>query len=63
MLTVHADAHALMRNVHKPDDEKRMVVVLPESQYDAWLDAPVEASMRYMQQFAADGLATETPVS
>jgi putative SOS response-associated peptidase YedK len=56
MLTVNADEHSLMRNFHKPDDEKRMVVVLPESEYDAWLDAPVEASMGFMRQFSASEL-------
>lgn len=59
MLTVNADEHTLMRNFHKPDDEKRMVVVLPESEYDAWLDAPVDASMGFMRQYAAEELAAD----
>ena len=29
MLTANAEDHARMRNFHKPDDEKRMGVVLP----------------------------------
>lgn len=29
MLTVNADDHPLMRNYHRPNDEKRMVVILP----------------------------------
>jgi hypothetical protein len=37
MLTINADDHALMRNFHKPDDEKLMVVILEEEDYDAWL--------------------------
>lgn len=39
MLTINAAAHPLMRHLHKPQDEKRMVVILQESDYDAWLNA------------------------
>lgn len=38
MLTINAAAHPLMTNLHKPQDEKRMVVILQESDYDAWLN-------------------------
>lgn len=34
MLTINADSHPLMNQFHKPADEKRMVVILPEDQYD-----------------------------
>ncbi len=54
MLTVNADAHSLMRNYHKPDDEKRMVVILPQAQYDEWLDAPADRSMAFMNPFPAE---------
>lgn len=56
MLTVNADDHELMRNYHKPNDEKRMVVILPRGLYDDWLDAPAERSMEFMRQFPADRL-------
>lgn len=39
MLTISAEEHPLMRQFHKPTDEKRMVVILPEEQYDAWLQS------------------------
>jgi putative SOS response-associated peptidase YedK len=39
MLTVNADAHALMQHLHKPLDEKRMVVILQDSDYDDWLNS------------------------
>lgn len=62
MLTVNADDHELMRNFHKPQDEKRMVVILPPDQFDAWLDAPAERSMDFMRQFPAHLLfATAEP--
>lgn len=59
MLTINADDHPFMRQYHKPDDEKRMVVILNESDYDAWLQAPVGNSQGYLRQFPADGLAAE----
>lgn len=37
MLTINADDHPLMRRFHRPEDEKRMVVVLGEDQYRTWL--------------------------
>ena len=39
LLTINAASHAVMQHLHKPQDEKRMVVVLPEASYDAWLNA------------------------
>ena len=33
MLTINADSHDLMKSFHKPADEKRMVVILPEAAY------------------------------
>jgi putative SOS response-associated peptidase YedK len=57
MLTVNADSHDLMRNYHRPGDEKRMVVILPRGLYREWLNAPVEESAGYMRRFPADRLA------
>jgi len=59
MLTVNADDHELMRNFHRPDKEKRMVVILPRGLYSDWLDAPPERSMEFMRQFPADRLHAE----
>lgn len=61
MLTINADQHPLMRNFHKPDDEKRMVVILTEDDYDAWLNAPMARSMDFLRQFPADRLVAERP--
>jgi hypothetical protein len=33
MLTVNTDCHKVMQRFHKPDDEKRMVVILEPDQY------------------------------
>lgn len=56
MLTINADDHAFMRNYHKPQDEKRMVVILNEQDYDAWLQAPAADSRQFLRQYPADGL-------
>ena len=60
MLTINADAHPLMRNFHKPGDEKRMVVILPEARYDDWLRAPVPHAMEFMQPYPAEALRATT---
>ena len=56
MLTINADTHPLMCNHHWPDDEKRMIVLLREDDFDAWLDAPTEGSMDFMRQCPPDDL-------
>ena len=64
MLTINADAHPLFKLMHRPDlkrppdkQDKRMVAILPESQYGDWLDAPPERSMDFLLQFPAERLA------
>ena len=37
MLTVNAEGHKVMGRMHKPDDEKRSVVLVPPAQWDDWL--------------------------
>lgn len=61
MLTVNADDHPFMRQFHKPQDEKRMVVILPESDYAAWLAAPAEDSRAFLRQFPAEALVAQQP--
>ena len=61
MLTVNADDHSLMRNYHKPNDEKRMVVILPEDGYDAWLQAKPDHSQAFLRQFPAAKLVAKEP--
>ena len=62
MLTINADSHALMKNFHKPDDEKRMVVVLDEDSYDAWLATTVARATEFMTQYPAEKLKASTVV-
>jgi len=39
MLTINADTHPVMRQFHKPADEKRTPVVISKEKYDAWLSS------------------------
>jgi putative SOS response-associated peptidase YedK len=59
MLTINADQHSLMRHFHKPEDEKRMVVILPPERYRDWLQAQPQDSMDFMRPFASDYFQAE----
>jgi putative SOS response-associated peptidase YedK len=56
MLTVNADDHPLMKQLHRPEDEKRMVVILPEADYADWLGHPPGQSERFLRQMPASML-------
>jgi len=36
-ITINADDHPVMKRFHKPGEEKRSLVVIPEGRYDDWL--------------------------
>ena len=59
MLTVNADDHEFMRNYHKPEDEKRMIVILHDDQYDAWLSAKPDDSRHFLRQFPSELMAVK----
>jgi len=59
MLTINADDHPVMRQFHKPEDEKRTVVILNEGDYDSWLQAPAPDSRDFLRQFPASNLVAE----
>ena len=61
MLTINADSHPLMRQFHKPTDEKRMVVILEPHQYADWISAPANTSMDFMVPYPADRLNAIAP--
>ena len=39
MLTINATGHEVMKHFHKPEDEKRSIVVLNDTDYKGWLHA------------------------
>ncbi|RUP32963.1 MAG: SOS response-associated peptidase [Curvibacter sp.] len=59
LLTVNADQHPFMRQFHKPEEEKRMVVVLPPQALQTWLQAPVAEAAVWIQACAADELCVD----
>ena len=60
MLTINADEHPLMKQFHKPTDEKRMVVILPENRYDEWLRATADQSAAFMKLYPSEALESST---
>jgi putative SOS response-associated peptidase YedK len=60
MLTINADGHDIMKHFHRPEDEKRSVVVLSEYQYLPWLHANHDEA-RAMLQLAPDRFLKSEP--
>ncbi len=42
MLTINADNHPFMSQFHKPEDEKRSIIVIPEEYRENWLNCKKE---------------------
>jgi putative SOS response-associated peptidase YedK len=55
MFTVAAEGHPVMGRMHKPDKEKRSIVIVPPSQWDDWLqcDNP-EIARTFMKLYPAE---------
>lgn len=60
MLTINADTHPLMQLFHKPTDEKRMLVILPDEQYGDWLSADQDECREFLREYPAELLASES---
>jgi putative SOS response-associated peptidase YedK len=61
LITVNADEHALMRRMHKPEDEKRSVVILRPDEYDDWLSCRnVDEARSFLRLYPAE-LMTARP--
>jgi len=56
MLTVNAAGHALMEQFNKPEDEKRMVVILDPAQYLPWLRGELMSSAALFRAYPATDL-------
>lgn len=48
LLTVNADGHPLMGRMHRPGDEKRMLVIVPPALYLHWLQATPEQATQLL---------------
>lgn len=63
-LTINADEHPLMRRFHKPDDEKRALVIVSQDAWDDWLSCTdPEYAREFLGQYPADKMTSwEAPV-
>lgn len=60
MITINAAEHPLMRRFHKPTDEKRSVVILPDEYIEDWLTADSAERMKeLLQLYPADLLMAD----
>lgn len=59
MLTINADGHPLMQRFHKPDDEKRMVMILDPDQYQGWLNGSLATEEDVYRQYPAELLIAQ----
>ena len=62
MITVNATDHKVMKRFHGPDDEKRSIVVLQDSEYRPWLEANHD-SARALLKLSPDDFFTSEPAS
>lgn len=61
MLTVNSNEHSLMKRFHKPDDEKRSVVIVPPAQHGDWLSCrSIDEAQSFLQLYPADAMHAES---
>ena len=63
MLTVNADGHPVFQRMHKPGDEKRMVVILDPAEYDRWLQCSPAESATFFRRWTGPLDAFLDPVA
>ncbi len=59
MLTINADGHDVMKHFHRPEDEKRSIVILNNSEYLPWLTANHEEARKLLHLAPAGLLISE----
>jgi putative SOS response-associated peptidase YedK len=62
MLTVNADGHPLMQRFHRPEDEKRMVVILRPQDYAQWLACTPAEAKGFLRRWEGPLLAQPAPL-
>lgn len=54
-ITINADDHPLMRRMHKPNDEKRSLVIVPPAEYEHWLTCrDPEVTRTFLHHYPAE---------
>jgi putative SOS response-associated peptidase YedK len=59
LLTVNADDHPLMRRMHKPGHEKRMLALLDPAEYEEWLEGPPGGAFELIRACPPERLTAE----
>jgi putative SOS response-associated peptidase YedK len=60
MLTVNADDHPLMSRFHKPDAEKRSVVIIRPDACEDWLSSSsTDEARKFLQLYPANEMHAE----
>jgi putative SOS response-associated peptidase YedK len=60
MLTVNADEHPLMKRFHRPGSEKRSLVIVPHSEYEAWLESRnTDEAFSFLRLYPASSMHAE----
>ena len=62
MLTVNADGHPVMQHFHRPEDEKRMVVILRPEEYGEWLSCSVREAPGFFRRWEGPLDTTPAPL-
>ncbi len=60
ILTVNSDEHPLMKRFDKPGDEKRSVVIVPQTEYADWLSSNTPDEARsFLNLFPVEAMHAE----
>lgn len=62
MITVNAAGHPVFSRMHRPEDEKRMMIILDPEEYDDWLTCPVADAPKYFRQWTGPLLTDPDPL-
>jgi putative SOS response-associated peptidase YedK len=62
MLTVSGAGHPIYERMHKPGDEKRMVLILDPADYDRWLQCPVAEAQTFFKPWPGPLEASPAPL-
>lgn len=59
MLTINATHHSVMQQFHRPEDEKRSIVVLQDRDYSSWLHADIDKAKALLNMEPSNFLDSE----
>jgi len=62
MLTVNADGHPVFKRMHRPGDEKRMVVIVDPAEYDRWLFCSTDEASTFFRPWTGPLDAFSAPL-